>query len=327
MTSDKLKLMEGGLAGLVLAAGLGTRLRPMTSELPKPAVPVGNRPLAHFSVDRLRRFGVGPIALNTHHLASRLERELRGAPGGLTDLEFHHETTLLGTGGGIRNAASRFADEGRTVIVMNGDILFAPDLAGALEVHRAHDAKATMILRSHPDPDSLGSVAIDRVGRVERLLGLPEGRGEGLTKYMFTGVHILSPRAFADLPESGCVIRHAYRRWVDAGEVVAGFVDNSPWRDLGTPRAYLDANVELASGRLAWPGFEATSGGSLVHVSAVLGEGARLENSVVGAGAQVAQGVRLERCVLWPGSRATEPAREVVFTPESRVAVGSALGG
>ena len=305
---------------MVLAAGLGTRLRPMTHERPKPAVPVANRPLAWFTLDHLRRFGIDEVSLNTHHLGAVLEdRLLAETPSGLR-LRFFHEERLLGTGGGIRHAALHLAEEGRTVLVMNSDILFAPDLAGAIARHRALGAVATMVLRPHPDPDSMGSVEIDREGRVRRLLGQPASSVTPLEKLMFTGVHVLSPEAFADLPADGCVIRTAYRRWVDSGATVAGFVDPGPWLDLGTPRAYLEANLDLAAGRLAWPGIEGRSG-SLVHPAARVSPTASLSEVVVGAGAVIGDAVRLERAVVWDGVEVRASGREVVLTRDRVVPV------
>ncbi|MDH5492511.1 MAG: NDP-sugar synthase [Myxococcales bacterium] len=317
------------MRAMVLAAGLGTRLRPLTLERPKPAVPLAFHPLGAYALDHLARSGILEVAMNSHHLPEVLREQMLRAVGDRQRLHFLHEPELLGTGGGIRNAAA-FLLEGEAeapVIVMNGDILFAPALEGALALHRAQDAIATMILRADPRADRLGSIEIDAQGRVRRMLGEPGAPPEGermptLRKFMFTGVHILSPRAFRDLPERGCIVRRSYRRWIDEGDVVTGFVDDSPWMDLGTPEAYLRANLELASGRLPWPGVQPGAGGSLIHPEAEVGAGAEVIESVVGPGARVDPGLRLERCVLWAGASAQTDLRQAIVGRTQRLTLG-----
>ena len=126
---------------------------------------------------------------------------------------------------------------------------------------------------------------------------------------MFTGVHVLAPRSFVDFPAEGCVIRSAYRKWVDEGAVVAGITDLAPWKDLGTLAAYLDGNVALAKG------------GALVHPSATVATGAQLRGVVIGAGASIAA-VSLERVVVWPGACVDADLRDAIVTPERVVPVG-----
>lgn len=293
------------MRAMVLAAGLGTRLRPLTLERPKPAVPVANRPLAWFAIDHLARAGATRVVLNTHHLAGVLRAELEGsAPRGV-ELVLLHEETLLGTGGAMANAREALIGDGagdEPVVVMNGDILFAPDLAAAIATHVRLGAVATMVLRSDPDAARYGAIEIDAEGRVRRLLGTPEDAGGPLSTYMFTGVHVLSARAFDDMPREGCVVRHAYRKWVDEGAIVAGHVDESPWLDLGTPAAYLEANLAIARGALRWPGIVPGDGASVVAGSASIGAGAIVSEAVIGEGARIAPGVRVSRSVVWSGA-------------------------
>lgn len=302
---------------MLLAAGLGTRLRPLTEIRPKPIVPLANRPLASFAIDHLARSGVDHIVANTHPLPDLVEKTLAAScPDGLS-LVFSREATLLGTGGGLRRARPLFADPGGPVIVMNGDTLYAPVLQPALEAHVKRGAMATMILRRTPDPERFGAIGIDEHGRVTTLLGAPEGRpvAESL---MFTGVHILSPNAFDAMPEAGCIIRSAYRGWVDEGALVLGVVDDSPWADLGTVAEYHRLNLALASGDVTWPGVEPADG-CILAADAQAHAGVR--RSVVGARARIAPGVQLDQCVVWPGTEVTESVRKAVLTPQHRVAL------
>lgn len=312
-----------GVPVMVLAAGLGTRLRPLTDELPKPAVPVGNVPLVRFTLDVIARAGGSLAVVNAHHLPDGLESALaERCPPGLS-VRVSRETELLGTGGGIRRAASMLLDDDpELVVVLNSDILFAPDIAGAIATHRRLGAIATMVLRSDPEARRFGAIEIDEAGRVRRMLGRPEAVDGPLGVHMFTGVHVLSRRAFEDLPLDGCIIRHAYRKWVDGGAVVAGHVDATPWRDLGTLRAYLEANADMAAGRLPWPGVSMPTGTSLVDPGAAVGPGAHLHESVVGRGARVGAGVELHRVVVWPGAEVRASLRDAIVTPRTVVEVG-----
>ena len=133
---------------LLLCAGLGTRLRPLTDERPKPLVPVLHRPLAAYALDHLAAAGVRHVVANAHHLAAQLEPAL--APHGAShamDLRVLVEPTLLGTGGAIRNALPHLGED---FVVFNGDVLSRPDLGAAWERHRALGAKVTMVMNSTP---------------------------------------------------------------------------------------------------------------------------------------------------------------------------------
>lgn len=242
------------MQGMLLAAGLGTRLRPLTDSLPKPAVRVAGKPLGWFALSHLARSGVEHVVVNTHYLPEVLRAALvEHCPEGLT-LAFSHEPEILGTGGGVRQAREHFGDAEGPVVVMNSDTIFAPDLGRALEVHKREGAIATMVLRSTDEPERWGSVEVDGSGSVRRILGEPVGVDEDLQKFMFAGVHILSAQAFDDLPEQGCIIRHSYRKWLGQDAVVMSIVDDSPWSDVGTLEAYDQVNAAFANGTLTWPG-------------------------------------------------------------------------
>lgn len=300
---------------MLLAAGLGTRLAPLTDLRPKPIVPVANQPLGVFAMQHLARSGVKAIVANTHPQPEMVESTLKVAcPEGVA-LRFSRERELLGTGGGLHKAWASFDDPRSPVVVMNGDTLFAPDLRSAYAAHLARGAVATMILRKTDDPARFGAIGIDRDGWVRSLLGAPSNT-DVKQELMFTGVYILAPEARAAMPESGCVIRTAYRHWVDSGAAVLGIVDGSPWADLGTVSEYHRLNLELALGSFVWPGVEPRGGCIL---PAAMEPTARIRQCVVGEGVVLDEGVTLERCVVWPGTRVTESTKNAVLTPEHRV--------
>jgi len=176
-----------------------------------------------------------------------------------------------------------------------------------------------MILRRTPHPERFGAIGIDEDGWVRSLLGVPNNKrvSEAL---MFTGVHILAPEAFAAMPESGCVIRTAYRTWVDTGAPVLGIIDESPWADLGTVSEYHRLNLELASGLFPWPDIDPRDGCILPPS---LEPAANIHQSVVGADVELGKGVTLDRCVVWRGTTVTRSATNAVITPEHRIEVSS----
>lgn len=304
---------------MVFAAGLGARLRPLTAELPKPALPVANVPLVWFSLDFLARSGIQDVALNTHYLAERLNESVSLCAPKSLRIRVIHEPVILGAGGGLKNAWRPM--DGETFVVMNADMIFAPDLHEALEVHRRAGAIATMVLRPMPESSGYGPVQIDARGMVRRVLEYPREVAGPLSTYMFTGVHLLHPRAWRDLPDNGCIIRTSYFRWLERGEVIASVIDSRPWTDLGTPPDYLEANCAFASGKIKWPGIVADGAGVIRDRTARVGAGAALEQVVLGPDSEAAPGSRLNRVIVWRGARIGGELSNAVVTPAGVVKV------
>ncbi len=302
--------------GMVLCAGLGTRLRPLTDERPKPLVPVADRPLAAWALDRLAAVGVRHFVANAHHLAEQVDPGLRpwsdrhGA-----SLKVLTEATLLGTGGGIRNALPHLGDD---FWVFNGDVLAAPDLRRAAEVHLASDAWMTLILRDDPRAVALGAIEVDEAGRVRRILGEGAAPPERLRACVFTGIYLISQRVADDLPAEGCVVRHTLRRLLARGERVMGVVDGGAWHDLGTPARYAHAQFALLRGELQ--GFKGSPGGLYQGGGVTLPPGVTVRGpAALGEGAIIEGTGEISRVVAWPGASLRAPAREVIVTPRHLV--------
>lgn len=315
------KLPLSGVRAMLVTAGLGTRLAPLTDVLPKPAVPIANRPAGFYALDHLARAGVRDVVLNTHHLASELEAHLRSAAPPSLRLRFVHEPQILGTGGGIRNAWIPQGDE--TFVVMNGKIIFAPDLAAAFAQHTQTGAFATMIVKRVPPTDPTGVVFVDDEGQVRGLPGAEAAITAGLRSCMYTGVSLLSAAAHAQLPERGCLVRDGYATWIQRGARVFAHVDVGEFRDVGMSLwHYLEANLALVDGRdgrVRWPGIDPSPGIGLCDASARLGAGVSLSHSVVGPHARVDAGVRLERCVVWSGAEVLGSHKDAIILPDGRV--------
>lgn len=306
------------MRAMLITAGLGTRLSPLTERLPKPAVPVANRPAGWFALDHLRRCGLRDFVLNTHHLPRELERELRAAAPPDVSLRFVYEPEILDTGGGIHNAWQ--PREGETFLAMSGKYVYAPDIAGALQLHQESGAFATMIIQPTREGDPLGAIAMAADGSVQ---SVPGGSRSDLTpvlRGMYTGVSLYDWRVHASLPERGHLIRDGFARWLERGERIMAFVDRGNLRDVGMSLAhYLEANLALATGVTTWPGIEPSAGGVVAAPSAQLAPGVTLRETVVGADAQIGAGVSLERCVVWPGARVERSLREAIVLSDGLV--------
>lgn len=309
-----------GVRAMLVTAGYGTRLSPLTDFLPKPAVPVANRPLAWFALDHLYRLGLRELSLNTHHLAAKLEHEIeRWAPNDL-HLRFVFEPEILGTGGGIRNTWGK-PESGETFLAMNGKCVFAPDLRAALRAHRERNAIATMVLTHAPGVRGFGDVEIDAEGWVRRFRKAPP-RAAGapeLRPTFYTGLALYSDRAFPHLPLNGDLISAAFEGWVARGEPVLGVVDPGVCRDAGMSLwHYWEANEALLNGKLHWPGVVPSATHAVCDPEAELGAGAHIVRSAIGHDAVVAPGVRVTDSIIWPAAHVTDHVHRSIVLPDGR---------
>jgi mannose-1-phosphate guanylyltransferase len=298
--------MPAGARAFVLAAGLGTRLRPLTDTFPKPAVPFLGAPLLRRTFAVLARAGVDRVAVNTHHLPAVMERVAReeAAHAGFA-VTTVHEPVIQGTGGGLRGLQRALPGD-EVVVAWNGDVLFAPELGPLLDAHRQSGAAATMVLLPMPAGRSYGVVEVDGAGRVQRIGRANPAPLPGCTAWHFSGVHLLSPRVFEVMAAQGPEdINHdVYPRLFPVG-AVRGVVVDAPWSDLGSPATYLEAQADLLLGRIPDPlGAESplagrASAGALVEPGARVHPGADLAPDVfVAAGVEVPAGARLRRSAL-----------------------------
>lgn len=232
---------------MILAAGLGTRLRPLTYTMPKPLLRVAGQPLIVWNLLLLRRYGVRDVIINLHHLGHLIEKELGdGAALGMR-LEYSHETVLLGTGGGLKQAEWFFQDE--PVLVLNGDTLLELDLEALRRCHEQHGPLATMVVRDDADVGRWGALEIDAQQRVLRINGRGRSSGVAVRRRMFAGVHIIHPRLLCEVPagEASSII-DAYVREIARGETVLAHEMTGYWSDVGTPQHYADAQRDADAG-------------------------------------------------------------------------------
>jgi NDP-sugar pyrophosphorylase family protein len=239
---------------MVLAAGQGTRLRPITDNIPKALVPLAGRPMIEYALLLLRHYGITEIVINLHHFGAQIENYLgNGAKLGL-QISYSHEVELLDTGGGLRKAKP-FLEDG-AFIVINTDALIDVNLADLIGFHRARNASATLVLRPDPEADRYGSMDIDGAGKILRFLDseLKMKPAGPLRKLMFTGVQILEAKVFdymdgAGAAEKFSTTRQTYPRMLLAGEPLYGYCFEGFSQDLGTLERIKQAEASLAQGR------------------------------------------------------------------------------
>jgi mannose-1-phosphate guanylyltransferase len=316
---------------MVLAAGLGTRLRPLTYEMPKPMVPVVNRPVMEHILELLRAHGFTEAIANLSHLPERIrERFGDGSAHGLS-LAYSVEEELLGTAGGVRNVAEFFG--GEPFLVISGDALTDLDLSEMRAAHEARNGIATLALKRVPDPSEYGAVITGADGRIQGFQEKP-APGEALSDVANCGIYMFRAEIFDYFPE---------RPFVDwAMDVFPTLLENDVpfyaheidayWNDIGSIDEYRQGNFDALDGAVA-----VSHGGSEIRDGLFAGDGVVLPERteveppvLLGGGVEVGDGVRLEgplvvgeRCRIGPGAR----LKEAIVLPGSEVPAGSILVG
>jgi len=234
------------MKAMILAAGLGARLRPLTDNLPKPLLPINGRPLIRYTLLLLKKYGIKEVVINLHHHGDKIKEALKNEVG--LKINYSFEPEILGTGGGLKKASSFLSDG--PFFVINGDILVDINLDSLLGFHQSKKAEITMVLRKDPNVDSWGAVEVNLEGRIRKIVGQPAHGESGLCKRMFTGVHVMSPNVFQYIPDKGFFnIMDAYREMIREDYFIMGYETENYWIDIGTPERYQKAQQDLAGGR------------------------------------------------------------------------------
>src|SRR5215218_7615025 len=243
------------MQAVVLVGGQGTRLRPLTYDIPKSLVPLRNRPFMGYMLDFLRGAGLDGAVLSLGYLPDPIQAYLCDKQDLVGfSVDYAVEDHALGTAGGIKNA-EKYLDD--TLVVVNGDVLTGMDLSRAIQVHKASDALATIVLTSVEDPTAYGLVEVDHEMLVHRFIEKPAA-DEVTTNLVNAGVYVLEPEVLAMIPAGRevSIEREIFPELQESGRLRAN-ITSSYWRDIGTPRSYLAASHDVLSGAVgAREGFE-----------------------------------------------------------------------
>jgi NDP-sugar pyrophosphorylase family protein len=296
-------------SAFVLGAGLGTRLGLLTSDRPKPLVPVFGKPIIAFAFDHLIAAGIRQFVVNTHHRAGAYEADFPATDGRSSYRErpvtFRHEPLLLETGGGIKNVQDLLG--GGDFLVHNGDVLADLDLKKLIFAHAGSGRVATLGLRSSGGPTQ---IAFDEtaglVTDIRGALGKPASK-----QCLFTGIYMVSPSLFDFLPAGKpvSVITALLEAMCDGREIGGVLLDEGAWFDLGTVEAY-KAIHGLIAGGLRFSHTPDDNWPQLVAADATVGIGSRMSGmTTLGSGSEVGEGCELEDCILWPGAKTASRLR------------------
>ena len=294
----------------LLAAGFGTRLRPLTLCRPKPLLPLMGRPMIDYALHHIIDAGFSNILVNAHHLHEHVQKWVQETSDN-TDLDIKIDIQIelpdiLGTGGGLRAAVDNLEEK---VLVWNGDIIADIDVRQLFENCPLHGA--AMAIRFERELGTTTQIMIDdglvsRIGNLTSLSNATPLRTDG-SGYHFTGIHCISKRAIQNVPQDGlqCIVRTSYSDLVPNEHVIA-MPHNGFWRDTGTPSEYFAANMDALEGKLSLPiqpkgNFKASS---------FICDGAHVEGSIdasiIGEHAFVPANTNLHRCIVWDNVQVPE---------------------
>jgi mannose-1-phosphate guanylyltransferase len=308
------------MQALILAGGEGTRLRPLTSTVPKPVVPLVDRPFVRFMLDWLHGHGIDDVVMSCGHLASGVRNVLGDGSAFGIRLRYMEEREPLGTGGALK-FAEPLLDE--RFVMLNGDVLTDLDVSAQLTQHERTGAVATLALTPVEDPSAYGLVRTDGDGAVTEFVEKPSP-DQADTSNISAGVYVLERRVLemleADQPAS--IERDVFPRLV--GDGLYGCVSSGYWLDIGTPERYLEGTFDILEGTVATAvrermgdsylcvedGVE-TAGRiippALVETGCRIGEGARIGGRVVlEHGVTIGAGTTIERAVVMQGTEIGE---------------------
>ncbi|UXY20167.1 NDP-sugar synthase [Streptomyces cynarae] len=311
---------------ILLVGGRGTRLRPLTVNTPKPMVPAAGVPFLTHQLARAKAAGVEHIVLATSYLAEVFEPYFGdGSSLGLR-LEYVTEEEPLGTGGAIRNVASRLhSGPEDPVLVFNGDILTGLDISALVHTHQSTGADVSLHLTKVTDPRAFGLVPTDETGRVTAFLEKPQTPEEIVTDQINAGAYVFRRSVIDTIPVGRpvSVERETFPDLLAAGAHLQGMVDSTYWLDLGTPGAFVRGSADLVLGRAPSPAVPGRCGDRLILPTASVASDAKLTGgTVVGEGAFVGEGARISGSTVLSGA-VVEPGAVIT---DSLIGAGSRIG-
>lgn len=338
---------------MILAAGLGERMRPLTENRAKPSLPLLNRPIIAQTLSYLKGFGVDEAVINLHWQPE----SIRGVVGnGLrigVKVHYSEEQLILGTAGGLKKAETHFHGGG-TFILINGDFYTDCDLGAVVADHKKSGAVATMVLTPPRPGTDYGSVEVDpSTGHVVSIAGhgrKPGPRVSEVESYTFTGIHILEP-SILDLIPPGVkseINREIYPALMQKGGLIRGYVHKGLWCEMGTPRLYLEGNLALlAAGNdpsiqplkksegvflenLTLPASATAAAPYLIGKGTAIGERCSMQGGVIiGRQVRVGAGCALRSSLIWDGARLGDKVSltDCIVTSGVFVPPGASLSG
>ncbi len=295
---------------MILAAGFGTRLKPLTLNLPKPMFPLLNRPLLEHSLNFLSSQGIREIIVNVHHLPDEITKYFGDGADFGVHLEFSREEEILGTAGGLKKAQPFLENE--TFLLINSDILLDIDLGKLLGFHAEKKSCLTLVVRQDPNPEKYETIELASDSRITRFINASiKDPPEKVQRVMFTGVQIMEPGIFSRIPSGKffSTAEDVFPKMIEEGLPVFGFLHENYWIDMGKRETYIQAQADSLDGKLSLK--TSTSNhpeGPLIVPPVHIGKNCKIAKEsqvgphvVLGDECRIRSGAVVENSVLWKG--------------------------
>jgi len=296
--------------GILLVGGMGTRLMPLTRDTPKPMLPLAGLPVTEHQLITAKKAGVTKIVLATSYLSEVFTPYFGdGSHWGL-ELRYAVEQIPLGTGGAIKNAAAALnlppgTDE--PIVIFNGDVLSSHNLSKQIQEHVADNADVTLHLTHVDDARAYGCVPVDENGRVIAFL---EKMDNPITNTINAGSYVFHPSVIDTIASNTVVSveREVFPALVEAGKKIYGYVEDSYWLDIGTPRALLAGSKHLVGGEFKVDATSKIAASAVLQDGSSVGQGCKvrenalISGSIISAGADIGQGSEIRNSFIAPGS-------------------------
>ena len=295
------------MKAIILAAGFGARLKPLTNDLPKPMFPVINRPILEHALHFLNSQGIKEIAINLHHQSERIIDYFGNGKNFNVKLHFSKEENILGTAGGIKKLELFFKDE--AFLVINSDILVDVNLKDVLNFHQEKKSKLTLVVRQDPNIKKYDSIERVEEGRIVQFLGHSIENSAPITKVMFTGIQIMEPDIFSRIPENKFygTTEDVFPGMIRDKIPIYGFLHKGYWIDMGTRETYIQVQKDAMDEKLVLNNsYSRNPEGPLVLPPVHIGKNCEISKdaqvgpyAVIGDGCRIRPGAIVENSILW----------------------------
>lgn len=299
------------MQAMILSAGYGTRLKPITNFIPKPLMPILEYPLLVLTLKWLSSAGFKRIVINLCHHSEKIKKEISNINLSKTEIIFLEENPILGSAGGIANAKKYLRS--KPFFTINGDILFDLNFKEVEEFHKKNKPVCTLILRKDPDAVKFGLIETDLQNRIIRFLG--SGTNQKAAKqFMFCGIHLMNPEIFDYLPlKLSNICRDIYPSLVKKNKTMMGYELKSYWKDIGTPESLFQANMDILKAKA--PGWimslirkehrdDFLNKPYYLGNNTTVGKSTKIKNgSIIGSNCIIGKNCILENCLVFPNTR------------------------
>ncbi|MEA3199355.1 MAG: mannose-phosphate guanylyltransferase [Thermoplasmata archaeon] len=302
------------MKAVVMAGGEGTRLRPLTLDVPKPFLRVAGKPAIEYALDALVAAGVQDIIVTTFYKPERLIQHLAGGARLKARIFYSVEDEAMGTAGGVAKCAPLLGDD--TVIVLSGDVIADVNVRALVDAHKRSGAVATMALTTVDNPTEFGIVGLDETGRIVRFKEKPKAE-EVFSNLVNAGIYVLSPEALREVPQGQTFdfSKQLFPKLLESGRRLQGVPLEGFWMDVGRPADLLKASLALG---------QKHHGGTL-REGAKVSPQARVARTDLYPGAAVEGSAHVEDCILYDGARVEDQARVTgtILAPDAVIGAGA----